>query len=78
MNAAIHDNPSWAGARPTLSVLIPFLRDDPDALIGLLDREAAILDGAAEAVLLDDGTNDAALTARLAARIAAALAGDPA
>lgn len=69
MNAAIHDNPIWAGARPTLSVLIPFLRDDPDALIGLLEREAVILDGVAEVVLLDDGTNDAALTARLTARI---------
>ncbi|MNS31463.1 Glycosyl transferase family 2 [compost metagenome] len=69
MTAAIHDNPAWSAARPALSVLIPFLRDDPDALIALLDREADGLNGAAEAILLDDGTGDAALTARLIARI---------
>ncbi|PQZ84135.1 MULTISPECIES: glycosyltransferase family 2 protein [unclassified Brevundimonas] len=69
MTAAIHDNPAWSAARPALSVLIPFLRDDPDALIALLEREADGLNGAAEAILLDDGTGDAALTARLIARI---------
>ena len=69
MSAAVHDNPAWVAARPTLSVLIPFLRDDPDTLIALLNREASALDGSVEAVLLDDGTADAALTARLIARI---------
>ena len=69
MTAAVHDNPAWGAARPALSVLIPFLRDDPEALIALLDREAPGLDGAAELILLDDGTDDAALTARLIAQI---------
>ena len=73
MNAspAIHDNSAWDRARPSLSVLIPFLRDDPQALITLLDREALALSGAVELVLLDDGTNDAALTALLIALIEA-------
>lgn len=46
MSADIHDNAAWAGATPTLSVLIPFLRDDPTDLLGQLDREAAALSGA--------------------------------
>ena len=65
---AVHDNAAWKSARPALSVLIPFLRDDPEPLIVLLDREAPALHGAVELVLLDDGTNDTALTDRLAAR----------
>ncbi|MBB4797931.1 glycosyltransferase involved in cell wall biosynthesis [Brevundimonas bullata] len=69
MSAAVHDNLAWRSAQPALSVLIPFLRDDPEALIGLLDREAPTLKGAAELILLDDGTNDSDLTARLTARI---------
>ncbi|MGO4409841.1 MULTISPECIES: glycosyltransferase family 2 protein [unclassified Brevundimonas] len=70
VSAAIHDNAAWANARPALSVLIPFLRDDPEPLIALLDREAPPLNGMAELILLDDGTSDDALTARLTARIA--------
>lgn len=69
MTAIVHDNPAWSPARPALSILVPFLRDDPDALIALLDREADALNGDAELILLDDGTADAALTARLIARI---------
>lgn len=65
MSAGIHDNGAWADAAPTLSVLIPFLRDDPTDLLTRLDREAPALFGAAEVVLLDDGTGDAELTARL-------------
>lgn len=64
-------SPSWATARPELSVLIPFLRDDPRALLALLDREAARLEGLVEIVLLDDGTNDPALTSALQTVIAA-------
>lgn len=73
MNAspAIHHNSAWDRARPSLSVLIPFLRDDPQALITLLNREALALSGTVELVLLDDGTNDAALTALLLALIEA-------
>jgi glycosyltransferase involved in cell wall biosynthesis len=65
--AAIHDNAAWTGAKPTISVLVPFLRDDPQVLMDLLDREAKALDGAVELILLDDGTADAALTDRLRA-----------
>jgi len=63
--ADIHDNPGWAAARPELSVLIPFLRDDPEPLLRRLDTEGPALAGRVELILLDDGTGDAALTARL-------------
>lgn len=69
--ARITDNAAWAGASPTLSVLTPFLRDDPSDLLARLDAEAASLKGAVEVVVLDDGTGDAALTARLAAQVGA-------
>ena len=67
MSAAIVDNPAWADAKPALSVLIPFLRDDPSDLLERLATEAGPLRGAVEIVLLDDGTGDAGLSARLAA-----------
>jgi glycosyltransferase involved in cell wall biosynthesis len=69
MTARLHDNPAWTGAQPILSVLIPFLRDDPSALLALLDRETVSLNGQVELVLLDDGTVDPELTDRLTARI---------
>jgi len=68
--AKMTDNRAWKAARPAVSVLIPFLRDDPEVLLALLDEEAASVDGAVEIVVLDDGTRDAALTDRLTARIA--------
>lgn len=58
------DNAAWPGARPRLSILIPFLGDDP----GQLTRELGEQIGAghkAELVLLDDGSQDAGLAARL-------------
>jgi len=61
------DNARRRSAKPAVSVLIPFLRDDPTELLGLLDAEAAALDGAVEIVLLDDGTDDPDLTSRLQA-----------
>jgi len=64
-------NARWAKARPAMSVLIPFLRDDPSELLALLNRETQALSGAGEVVVMDDGTNDAALTARLTAQIEA-------
>ncbi|HVL41207.1 MAG TPA: glycosyltransferase, partial [Brevundimonas sp.] len=67
--ADIHDNRAWAAARPALSVLTPFLRDDPTELLAALETEAASLKGAVEVVVLDDGTADAALTGRLTAQI---------
>ena len=69
--AKMTDSPAWKAARPAVSVLIPFLRDDPSELLNLLDEEAASVDGAVEIVLLDDGTGDPALTARLAGQIKA-------
>lgn len=69
MRADIHDNAAWTAAAPTISVLTPFLRDDPDALIRQLDTEAAALSGQVELILMDDGTNDAALTKRLKATL---------
>lgn len=71
MSGEIHDNAAWAGAQPKLSVLIPFLRDDPTALLAALDGEGAKLAGQAELVLLDDGTVDGGLTVRLVAQLAA-------
>jgi glycosyltransferase involved in cell wall biosynthesis len=56
----IVENAAWAGAKPRLSVLIPFLRDDPTRLLQALDAPFSDV----EIVLLDDGGGDAALTAR--------------
>jgi glycosyltransferase involved in cell wall biosynthesis len=58
------DNLAWREAKPTLSVLIPFFRDDPTRLLAALDREA--LAGQAEIVVLDDGGGDDALAERVA------------
>lgn len=67
--AAVLDNAAWPDALPALSVLMPFLRDDPTDLLGRLDAEAPALHGAVEVVVLDDGTADPALTDRLSRRI---------
>jgi glycosyltransferase involved in cell wall biosynthesis len=71
MSAHILDNAGWMVASPALSVLIPFLRDDPADLLARLDAEAGALNGAVEIVLLDDGTGDAPLTARLTEQVRA-------
>lgn len=71
VRAKTTDSPAWKSARPAVSVLIPFLRDDPSELLALLDEEAASVAGAVEIVLLDDGTRDADLTARLIGQIKA-------
>ena len=63
--ARTHDNAPWSIARPALSVLIPFLRDDPADLLARLESEATALSGSVEVIVLDDGTADAALTGRL-------------
>ena len=67
--AKMTDSPAWKTAKPAVSVLIPFLRDDPSELLNLLDEEAPSVGGAVEIVVLDDGTRDAALTARLTHQI---------
>jgi glycosyltransferase involved in cell wall biosynthesis len=66
MAEAVTDNAAWTNAQPTLSILIPFLRDDPTRLLAALDLEAEILAGAAEIVVLDDGSADPALAAAVA------------
>lgn len=65
MSAHIHENAAWSQATPAISVLIPFLRDDPQGLLRQLDTEAPVLAGAVELVLLDDGTADFDLTQQL-------------
>ncbi|MDP3378759.1 MAG: glycosyltransferase [Brevundimonas sp.] len=67
--ARITDSPTYEAAQPRLSVLIPFLRDDPAPLLDRLDAEAPALEGTVELVVLDDGTGDAALTAALTRQV---------
>jgi glycosyltransferase involved in cell wall biosynthesis len=57
----ITDNAAWSGAAPRLSVLIPFMRDDPTALLAALDRESVPV----EVIVLDDGSGDPALATRV-------------
>lgn len=59
------DNAHWAKGKPSLSVLIPFKGDDPCRLLAALALEPAN----AEIVVLDDGSNDAALSDRVRARL---------
>jgi glycosyltransferase involved in cell wall biosynthesis len=68
MNATLTDNKAWKSARPAISILIPFFRDDPERLLASLDREKV---GGVELVLLDDGSGDADLAARVTAQIKA-------
>ena len=63
----ITDNAAWADAAPRLSVLIPFMHDDPVALLQALDREAVPV----EIVALDDGSGDPGLAARVAEAVTA-------
>lgn len=64
------DNAAWKGARPALSVLIPFFRDDPRPLLEALDEEAAGMARAVEVVVLDDGSGDEALAEGVRAAVA--------
>jgi glycosyltransferase involved in cell wall biosynthesis len=63
----IVDNTVWAGAQPRLSVLIPYLGDDPAQLA----RELAAQSSDIEIVLLDDGGKDGDLAARIAETVQA-------
>jgi len=65
---AMTDNAAWRTARPALSVLVPFYHDDPGVLIEALSDEAPALAGSVELVLLDDGSGDDALAARVTAQ----------
>jgi len=63
--AASHiSNDAWSGAKPSLSVLAPYFKDDPSELIKSLDAQAQNLSGI-EIIIYDDGTGDPALTAAL-------------
>jgi glycosyltransferase involved in cell wall biosynthesis len=64
-------NLAWASAAPTVSVLIPFLRDDPALLLAALASQATALDGQVEIICLDDGSADASLAARVGQAIQA-------
>ncbi|MBV9997263.1 MAG: glycosyltransferase [Caulobacteraceae bacterium] len=59
------ESPAWAAARPALSILIPSFRDDPQRLLGALDRP----DLPVEIVLIDDGSGDPQLVSRLACAV---------
>ena len=65
-DAAVLDNAAHAAARPRLSVLTPFFRDDPRPLLAALDREAGALGGEVELVMLDDAGGDLELSASAA------------
>src|SRR5579872_2169307 len=65
------ENDRWAGAAPCLSVLIPFLRDDPCRLIASLASEADSLADAVEVIVLDDGGDDDTLAEQVADATAA-------
>ncbi len=57
-------NAAWQHAKPALSVLVPYFKDDPSGLIKALDKptkSSSII----EIIIYDDGTNDAALTSIL-------------
>lgn len=62
-------NTAWKGARPALSVLIPFFRDDPCELLALLDEEAQAQGGSVELVVLDDGSGDSELANKVARQV---------
>ncbi len=63
----ITDNAAWAGVTPRLSVLIPFMRDDPTRLLAALDREKQPV----EIIVLDDGSGDPDLAAKVGAAVEA-------
>lgn len=64
-------NRGFAKARPIISVLTPFYRDDPNNLLRALDLEASALKGAVEIIVLDDGTGDRVLAAGVARTVKA-------
>ncbi|CAN5899408.1 polysaccharide biosynthesis protein HfsG [soil metagenome] len=67
MTQVLFDNKLWIKGRPVLSILTPFKGDDPTPLLAALARET----GDCELVVLDDGTGDAELAARVEIAIAA-------
>lgn len=68
MTHAVFKNRFWGQGGARLSVLIPFKGDDPTPLLAALAREAG---ASAELVLLDDGSADPDLAARVAGAVEA-------
>jgi glycosyltransferase involved in cell wall biosynthesis len=58
-------NAPWAPARPTMSVLVPFLHDDPTDLIRSIQSQSETDGSSVELVVLDDGSNDPDLRERV-------------
>ncbi len=65
--ATLFDNAAWARNEAKLSVLIPFKGDDPTPLLAALARESC----AAEIVILDDGSDNPDLAAKVETAIGA-------
>ena len=65
----VSDNLHWFGATPTLSVLIPFLRDDPSGLMAALGRQVRAHRNLIELVVFDDGSRDDLLARRVEAAV---------
>lgn len=59
------DSPDWSSARPVMSVLIPFLHDDPCGLLAALEHQIRGPAGSVEVVLFDDGSGDDLLAHRV-------------
>ena len=65
MTELLTDNSLWSEGKARLSVLIPFKGDDPSPLLQALGRSGVTV----EIILLDDGSNDAALIKRVEALV---------
>lgn len=61
----LHPNARWPDVKPVLSVLVPFLRDDPTKLLLALEADQGEHIHRIEIIILDDGTNDVTLTRKL-------------
>lgn len=61
----LHANARWPDVKPCLSVLVPFLGDDPSPLLQALEAEKGDHTNRVEIIILDDGTNDPSLTRKL-------------
>jgi hypothetical protein len=78
--AQIVDSQGWTrrggdiAPKAELSVLIPFFRDDPCALLAALDAETEELGDRVEIIVLDDAGGDFNLSARAAAAVTASQA----
>lgn len=62
---------SWNGAEPRISVLIPTYRDDPVQLLAALNDEFEAGGAPVEAITLDDGAGEQALSERIARQVEA-------